>query len=129
MSPVLSSCVVTVGLLLLGLVTLIGLVVHIGSERIDRAGASLGAGGVAVMLVPSTRMYLLDCLGWRFTLGQHGAAVPFSRLFVIRTAGELVTATTPTAYVGGEPLTAHLLKQYAIPMVDTWLPSSPQRPP
>ena len=98
--------------------TLIGLMVHIGPERIDRAGASLGAVGVAVMLVPSTLMYLLDCLGWRFTLGQHNAAVPFSRLFVIRTAGELVNATTPTAYVGGEPLKAHLLKQYAIPMVD-----------
>jgi uncharacterized protein (TIRG00374 family) len=105
-------------LLVLGLATLIGLVVHIGPDRIYRAGASLGAVGVAVMLLPSTVMYLLDCLGWRLTLGQHSAAVPFSRLFVIRTAGELVNATTPTAYVGGEPLKAHLLKQYAIPMVD-----------
>jgi hypothetical protein len=103
MSPVLSSRTVKVSLLLLGLMALIGFVVHIGPERIDRAGASLGAVGVAVMLVPSTLMYLLDCLGWRFTLGQHSAAVPFSRLFVIRTAGELVNATTPTAYVEGEP--------------------------
>ena len=118
MSPVLSSRVVKVSLLLLGLVTLIGLVVHIGPERIYRAGASLGVVGVAVMLVPSTLMYFLDCLGWRFTLGQHNAAVPFSRLFVIRTAGELVNATTPTASVGGEPLKAHLLKQYGIPLVD-----------
>ena len=118
MSPVLSSRIVKVSLLLLGLMTLIGLVVHIGPERIDRAGASLGAVGVAVMLVPSTLMYLLDCLGWRFTLGQHSAAVPFSRLFVIRTAGEFVNSTTPAAYVGGEPLKAHLLKQYGIPLVD-----------
>lgn len=118
MSPVLSSRIVKVSLLLLGLMTLIGLVVHIGPERIDRAGASLGAVGVAVMLVPSTLMYLLDCLGWRFTLGQHSAAVSFSRLLVIRTAGELVNATTPAAYVGGEPLKAHLLKQYGIPLVD-----------
>lgn len=118
MSPVLSSRTVKVSLLLLGLMTLIGLVVHIGPDRVDRAGASLGAVGVAVMLLPSTLMYLLDCLGWRFTLGQHSAAVSFSRLLVIRTAGELVNATTPTAYVGGEPLKAHLLKQYAIPMVD-----------
>lgn len=63
-------------------------------------------------------MYLVDCLGWRLTLGQHNTAVPFSRLFVIRSTGELMNATTPTAYVGGEPLRAHLLKQYGIPMVD-----------
>lgn len=118
MSPVLSSRVVKACLLLLGLVTLMALVVHIGPERISRAGTRLGTVGVAVMLMPSTLMYLLDCLGWRFTLGQHSAAVPFSRLFVIRTAGELVNATTPAAYVGGEPLKAHLLKQFAIPMVD-----------
>jgi uncharacterized protein (TIRG00374 family) len=118
MSPILSSRAVRVVLLVLGLATLIGLVVHIGPDRIYRAGASLGAVGVAVMLLPSTVMYLLDCLGWRFTLGQHTVAVPFSRLFVIRTAGELVNATTPTAYVGGEPLKAHLLKQYSIPMVE-----------
>jgi uncharacterized protein (TIRG00374 family) len=118
MSSVLSSRILKVSLLLLGLVTLIGLVAHIGPERIYRAGASLGVVGVAVMLVPSTLMYFLDCLGWRFTLGQHNAAVPFSRLFVIRMAGELVNATTPTASVGGELLKAHLLKQYGIPMVD-----------
>ena len=51
-------------MLLSGLLTLIGLVVHIGPERIYRAWASLGAVGVAIMLVPSTRMYFLDCLGW-----------------------------------------------------------------
>lgn len=119
MSPVLSSHVVRVALLVLGLVTLMGLVVHIGPDRIYRAGASLGAVGVAVMLLPSTVMYLLDCLGWRFTLGQYAVAVPFSQLFVIRTAGELVNATTPTAYLGGEPLKAHLLKQYSIPIVES----------
>lgn len=118
MSPVLSSRVVKVGVLLVGLVALIGLVVHIGPERVYRAVASLGVVGVAVMFVPSILMYLLDCLGWRFTLGQHTAAAPFSRLFVIRTAGEFVNATTPAASVGGEPLKAHLLKQYGIPLVD-----------
>ena len=95
MSFVLSSRVVKVGLILLGLVTLIGLVGHLGPERIYRARASLGAVGVAIMLMPSTCMYLVDCFGWRFTLERHNTAVPFSRLFVIRTAGELVNATIP----------------------------------
>ena len=35
-----------------------------------------------------------------------------------RTAGEVVNMTTPTAYVGGEPLKAFLLKRHQIPMVD-----------
>ena len=118
MSCVLSSRVVKVGLILRGLVTLIGVLVHLRPERIYRAWASLGAVGVAIMLTPSTCMYLVDCLGWRLTLGQHNAAVPFSRFSVIRSTGELMNATTPTAYVGGEPLRAHLLKQYGIPMVD-----------
>ncbi len=118
MLPILSSRGIQVVLLLLGLVTLAGLIIHIGPGRIYRAGTSLGAVGVAVMLVPSTVMYLLDCLGWRFTLGRHKAAVPFPRLFVVRTAGELVNATTPTAYVGGEPLKASLLKTFSVPMAD-----------
>jgi uncharacterized protein (TIRG00374 family) len=118
MSSILSSRAIKVILLLVGVVTLGGLVVHIGPERIYRAGMRLGAVGLTVMLVPSTVMYVLDCLGWQLTLGRHRAAVPFSWLFMIRTAGELVNATTPTAYVGGEPLKASLLKTWSVPMAD-----------
>lgn len=118
MPPVLSSHLMRVLLLVLGMATLIGLLIHIGPGRIYAAGASLGAGGWVVMLLPSVLMYLVDCLGWQFTLGQYKTAVPLPRLFVIRTAGELVNATTPTASVGGEPLKAQLLKQYSIPMVE-----------
>lgn len=105
-------------LLLLGVVTLGGLVVHIGPERIYSTGLSLGTVGLVVMLIPSTVMYLLDCVGWQLTLGRHKAAVPFARLFIIRMAGELVNATTPAAYVGGEPLKASLLKTFSVPMAE-----------
>jgi uncharacterized protein (TIRG00374 family) len=63
-------------------------------------------------------MYLVDALGWRITLGRYASQVSFWRLFVIRTAGELVNMTTPAAYIGGEPLKAYLLKRYKIPMVE-----------
>lgn len=118
MSPILSSRGIKVILFLLGVITLSGLVAHIGPERIYGAGMRLGAVGLTVMLVPSSVMYVLDCLGWQLTLGRHKTAVPFSRLFIIRTAGELVNATTPTAYVGGEPLKASLLKTCSVPMAD-----------
>lgn len=118
MSPILSSCGIKVILFVFGVVTLGGLVLHIGPERIYSTGKSLGAVGLMVMLVPSTVMYLIDCVGWQLTLGRHKAAVPFARLFIIRTAGELVNATTPAAYVGGEPLKASLLKTFSVPMAD-----------
>lgn len=118
MSPILSSRGIKVILFLFGVVTLGGLVLHIGPERIYGAGMRLGAVGLTVMLVPSSVMYVLDCLGWQLTLGRHKTAVPFARLFIIRTAGELVNATTPTAYVGGEPLKASLLKTCSVPMAE-----------
>ncbi len=63
-------------------------------------------------------MYALDTYGWKVTLGPSAQAVPFWRLLAIRTAGEVVNMTTPTAYVGGEPLKAYLLKSYSVPMVE-----------
>ncbi len=63
-------------------------------------------------------MYVLEAFGWRLTLGRHADAVSFGRLFAIRAAGEVVNMTTPTAYVGGEPLKAYLLKKHGVPMVE-----------
>ncbi len=70
------------------------------------------------MLLPSAAMYVLETYGWRLTLGPGAATVSFWRLLVIRTAGEVVNMTTPTAYLGGEPLKAYLLTRYRIPMVE-----------
>jgi glycosyltransferase 2 family protein len=114
----LSLRLVKLGLLLLGLIVLISLVAHIGPSKIYSTVASVGGVAIIVILVPSAVMYVLDCHGWRFTLGQFQTAVPFPRLFMIRAAGEFVNATTPTVSIGGEPLKASLLKRYSIPMGD-----------
>lgn len=105
-------------LLFLGLFTLVGLVWHIGPARILDAVTGVGLPAILIILLPSVLMYGLEALGWRFTLGRHAAAVSFWRLFAIRTAGEVVNMTTPTAYVGGEPLKAYLLKKHGVPMVE-----------
>lgn len=105
-------------LFLLGLLTLSGLVWHIGPGRILEAAAGLGPAALLVILLPSLLMYVLEALGWRLTLGPHAAGVAFGRLFAIRTAGEVVNMTTPTAYVGGEPLKAYLLRRHGVPLVD-----------
>ena len=91
-------------LLLLGALTLSALVWHIGIERIYDAVAQLGPAAMLAVLLPSLLMYVLEAYGWRVTLGAWAKDVPFWRVLAIRTAGEVVNMTTPTAYVGGEPL-------------------------
>lgn len=105
-------------LLLVGLLTFAGLVWHIGPANILDAVSNLGIAALAVILLPSLLMYLLEAYGWRLTLRSHAAAVSFGRLLAVRTAGEVVNMTTPTAYVGGEPLKAYLLKPYGVPMIE-----------
>lgn len=107
---------VNIGLLLVGLMTLLSIMAYIGPSKIYDVGANLGPIAIALMLVPSTVMYVLDGLGWRFTLGQYQTAVPFFRLLMVRTAGEFLNTATPTASVGGEPLKAALLKRFSIPI-------------
>jgi len=105
-------------LFLVGLLTLLGLVGHIGAERILEVGTTLGPIAILMILLPSVLMYGLDTLGWRFTLSRHIPSLPFWRLCVIRMAGEMVNLTTPTASLGGEPLKAYLLKSSGVPMED-----------
>jgi uncharacterized protein (TIRG00374 family) len=64
-------------------------------------------------------VYGLEAWGWRLTLGAYAGKVGFLRLFAIRMAGETVNVTTPTAYMGGEPLKAYWLKRYGVPMVES----------
>ena len=105
-------------LLVLGLVTLTLLVWHIGPDKIYEAAVQVGPGALLVILIPSLMMYVFEAHGWRLTLGPAANTIPFWKIFAIRTAGEVVNMTTPTAYVGGEPLKAYLLQRYQIPMVE-----------
>ena len=104
-------------LFLFGLLTFSGLLWHIGLSRILEAVEDLGAFTVPIILVPSLLMYALEAFGWRLTLGEYGRQISFNRIFAIRTAGEVVNMTTPTAYIGGEPLKAYMLSRYGVPLV------------
>jgi uncharacterized protein (TIRG00374 family) len=110
--------VLKAALLLLGALTLSALVWHIGIGRIYDAVAQLGPTAMVAVLLPSLLMYLLEAYGWRVTLGAWANDVPFWRILAIRTAGEVVNMTTPTAYMGGEPLKAFLLKRQGVPLVE-----------
>ncbi len=114
----LSPNVLRLILLLVGLLTLSLLVWHIGPANIYDAAAQLGPGALAVIIIPSLIMYVLEAYGWKLTLGPTAKHVPFGQVLVIRTAGEVLNMTTPTAYVGGEPLKAYLLQKFNVPIVD-----------
>ncbi len=103
----------TAGLLTLGL-----LVWHIGPGNIYRAAMQLGPLALLAILAPSLFMYVVEAYGWKVTLGPSARDISFWRVLVIRTAGEVVNMTTPTAYVGGEPLKAYLLQKYRVPLVE-----------
>ena len=104
--------------LIVGLAALIGIILHIGIEPILHTVSQLGLFHLGFILLPMIVVYGLEALGWQVTLGPHARKIGFLRLFAIRMAGETVNVTTPTAYVGGEPLKAYLLKRYGVPMVD-----------
>jgi uncharacterized protein (TIRG00374 family) len=105
-------------LLFVGLLTLVLIVWHIGPGLIYDSAAQLGPVALLVLLIPSVIMYVIEAYGWKVTLGPSAKNIPFWRVLAIRTAGEVVNMTTPTAYVGGEPLKAYLLKKHHVPMVE-----------
>jgi uncharacterized protein (TIRG00374 family) len=105
-------------LLLVGFLTLSLIVWHIGPVNIYDAATRLGPVALCVILIPSFVMYAVEAYGWKITLGPAGQSVSFLRVFAVRTAGEVVNMTTPTAYVGGEPLKAYLLQKSGVPMVE-----------
>jgi glycosyltransferase 2 family protein len=107
-------------LLVVGLLTLGLIVWHIGPRSIYDTAAQLGPVALLVMLIPSIIMYVVEAYGWKVTLGPLGKDIPFWRVLVIRTAGEVVNMTTPSGYVGGEPLKASLLRRHRVPMEEAY---------
>jgi glycosyltransferase 2 family protein len=105
-------------LLAFGLAVLGFLVWHIGLGNIYHAASQLGPVALLMILIPSFLMYAIEAYGWKLVLGPSAQAIPFWRLLTIRTAGEVVNMTTPTAYMGGEPLKAYLLQKYNVPMAE-----------
>ena len=104
--------------LIIGLCTLAGILWHIGLTPLVRTFHQFGPFALLVIFVPTIGVYLLEAYGWQLTLGGHVKKIGFWQLFAIRMAGEVINVTTPTGYMGGEPMKAYLLRGYGIRMVD-----------
>ena len=83
--------------LIIGLIALVGIVLHIGLEPILHAASQLGPLPLVIILAPMIVVYGLEAWGWRLALGAYAGKVGFLRLFAIRMVGELVNVTTPAA--------------------------------
>jgi glycosyltransferase 2 family protein len=70
-----------------------------------------------LIFLPYITVYLCDTLGWRWAFGPT-VRVTFGMLFLTRMAGEAINNLTPFAYLGGEPVKAHLLSRFRIPMIE-----------
>jgi putative membrane protein len=69
-----------------------------------------------LIFLPYAIVYCCDTLGWRLSFGSS-VSIPFHTLFLTRVAGEAVNNLTPFAYLGGEPVKAHLLTRFQIPII------------
>lgn len=67
-----------------------------------------------LVLVPYGVVYVVDCLGWRWTLPAR-LPLGFWSLLRIRWAGEAVNNVVPSAYVGGEAVKVILLGRHGVP--------------
>ncbi len=66
-----------------------------------------------VLLLPYLAVYMMDCMGWRWTL-PSGLGVGFARLLAIRWSGEAVNNVVPTGHVGGEVVKVYLLGRQGV---------------
>jgi uncharacterized protein (TIRG00374 family) len=110
--------VVRMAAAVLGLGMVVFLIHRTGPASMAGLLARLGPTALLVTILPSLAMYLVDVSAWRVTLKSAEASVGFGTLFAIRTAGEAVNSTTPTASIGGEPVKAYLLTTLGVPFAD-----------
>lgn len=100
-------------LLILGLALLIYLVAQTGWHQIWDQITRLKWNLIPIVLVYAL-VYTFDTLGWKFSFRKQYPTVSFFNLFWIRLAGEAVNNTTPTGYVGGEPVKAYMLRSFDV---------------
>lgn len=100
-------------LLSLGVGLFVYLIIEVGWHQILDEILKLKWNIIPLILIYAI-VYSFDTLGWRFGFKPETDWVGFRNLFWVRVAGEAVNNTTPTGYMGGEPVKALLLKRYGV---------------
>lgn len=101
--------------LLLGLGLLVVLATQVELAKVKTYLADMGW-AFPLIFLPYIAVYCCDTLGWRLAFGPS-VSIPFFTLYLTRVGGEAVNNLTPFAYLGGEPVKAHLLTRFQIPLI------------
>jgi uncharacterized protein (TIRG00374 family) len=101
--------------LLLGLGLIVVLATQIDLVKVKTYLVEMGW-AFPLIFLPYIVVYCCDTLGWRLAFGPS-VSIPFYTLFLTRVGGEAVNNLTPFAYLGGEPVKAHLLTRFQIPII------------
>lgn len=74
---------------------------------------------ILVVILAYLIIYYFDTMGWRWSFRNETKLPNLWRFFLARQAGEALNYTTPTAYIGGEPIKALVLKKrYGVNIID-----------
>ena len=101
--------------LLLGLGLLVVLATQIDLVKVKNYLVEMGW-AFPLIFLPYIVVYCCDTLGWKLAFGPS-VSIPFHTLFLTRVGGEAINNLTPFAYLGGEPIKAHLLTRFQIPII------------
>ena len=103
--------------LVIGLSIVGTLAYSLGPGEIWRQTQNIGW-GFPLIFVPYGLLFAFDTTSWSFAFrpGWLRGRVRIGHLYLVRLAGESVNNVTPTAYLGGEPVKALLLKRFGIPV-------------
>jgi glycosyltransferase 2 family protein len=101
--------------LLLGLGLLVVLVTQVDLTKVKTYLHEMGW-AFPLIFLPYIAVYCCDTLGWRLAFGPS-LPVHFHILYLTRIAGEAINNLTPFAYLGGEPVKAHMLTRFQVPII------------
>ncbi len=74
---------------------------------------------ILIVILAYLIIYFFDTMGWRWAFRKKIKLPGLWRFFLARQAGEALNYTTPTAYIGGEPIKALVLKKrYGVNIID-----------
>ncbi len=96
-------------LLAAGAAVLVRLILAVGTEALAFHLTQLGI-WIPLLLLIALPAHLINTAGLRFCIPQSIKRPSWFRLIVARMAGEAVNNTTPSAYLGGEPIKARILQ-------------------
>lgn len=95
--------------LIIGIAVFVIIIRKAGTARLWEEVRAVGTGIVFIVLFPVT-WTLLNTIGWYTALGSSRKKVRFSKLLIVRQAGEALNYIIPSGYMGGEPIKAHLIR-------------------